>query len=366
MEPVAPARARGAEADEVRGGRLGLDHGGERRRVRGDDDVLGEAALQAEAGDAEARVLVGALEVACVEGRLGDPPRHASLRGVAHLARHDEPVGLVEQAAGGRVHDQRGHEVLEHGARPGDERRAPAHGRQGSTEVEPVLDRHVTLGDREEACRPGLRREQVVVAGVERAVGHPVPDREQLPGRVEEEPELRLREQIHGASGEGRQPAGDGDAGGPVACRIRGLHVEELAQRRERRGCGLPGAGAQGRPQQHQVTRMALDGPANAPGPRVELAADRVAALRGERGRDVGKGSRVRSELAPAGPPTRQASPGLAVSANGARASATWRRPTVCVRRPSPIAEAAWLVRSRASRMPASAAATGSGWSSIS
>ena len=43
---------------------------------------------------------------------------------IVDLAPHDQPVGLLEQAAGRRAHDQRRHQVFEHRARPGDQRRA--------------------------------------------------------------------------------------------------------------------------------------------------------------------------------------------------------------------------------------------------
>ena len=123
--------------------------------------------LQPEAGHAEVRVLVGELEIARVVGRLRDAPRHAALGAVRDLPAHDEPAGLLEQAAGRRAHHQRRHQVLEHRSRPRDERRAARHRRQRAAEAEPVRDRHVALGDRDEARQARLRGEQVVAAGVE-------------------------------------------------------------------------------------------------------------------------------------------------------------------------------------------------------
>ena len=86
-EAVRPAAARRAQAGEVPHRGLGLDHRREAGGVRGDDEILAQAALQAEAGHAEARVLVGLLEVAGVEPRFGDAPRHAALGGVARIWR---------------------------------------------------------------------------------------------------------------------------------------------------------------------------------------------------------------------------------------------------------------------------------------
>ena len=87
---------------------------------------------------------------------------------VLDLAAHDEPIGLLEQAAGRRAHDQRRHQVLEHRSRPGDQRRAAADRRHRAAEPEPVPGGHVALGDGEEARQPRLGGEQVVAVGVER------------------------------------------------------------------------------------------------------------------------------------------------------------------------------------------------------
>ena len=57
-EPVPAARAGLVEPVEVPDRGLGLDHRRQRGRVRRDDHVLAEPALEAEAGHAEARVLV--------------------------------------------------------------------------------------------------------------------------------------------------------------------------------------------------------------------------------------------------------------------------------------------------------------------
>ena len=117
-EAVRPQHAGGAQPGEVPDGRLGIDHRAEGGGVRSDDDVFAEASLEPKARHAEAGVLVRPLEVAGIERGLGDAPRHPALGRVAHLARDHEAAGLVEQAPRGRVHDERGHEVLEHRAGP--------------------------------------------------------------------------------------------------------------------------------------------------------------------------------------------------------------------------------------------------------
>ena len=126
-----------------------------------------EAALEAETRHAEVGVLVGELLVARVVGGFGDAPRHAEAGGVVDLPPHDQAVGLLEQAAERRAHDQRRHQILEHRARPRDQRRAAPDRRHRAAQPEPVAGRHLALGDREEAGEPRFRGQQVVAAGVE-------------------------------------------------------------------------------------------------------------------------------------------------------------------------------------------------------
>ena len=94
------------------------------------------------------------------------------------------------QAAGRRAHDERGHQVLEHRSRPGDQRGAASDRRDGAPEPEPVARGDIALGDRHEAREARLRREQVVAARVEIALRDPVADREELALRVEQKTEL--------------------------------------------------------------------------------------------------------------------------------------------------------------------------------
>ena len=68
-EAIPVSRSGVAESSEVLNGGFGPDHRGERGRVRSYDDVLAQAALQAEAGHAEARILVCERQVSFVECR---------------------------------------------------------------------------------------------------------------------------------------------------------------------------------------------------------------------------------------------------------------------------------------------------------
>ena len=137
VEAIRSAGAHVRETPQVLRGGRGLDHRGEGGRIGRDDEVVAETALEPEAGNPEVRVLVGQIEVAHVVGRLGDPPGDPLLRAIAHLAADDEAIRLVQQAARRRAHDERGHQVLEHRAGPGDEggsvRRPASWGGRGET-----------------------------------------------------------------------------------------------------------------------------------------------------------------------------------------------------------------------------------------
>ena len=120
VEAVATARSHGGEARVVRSRPLRVDHGRETRRIGRDHDVLGEAALQAETRNAKIGILVGEFRIAGVVGGFRDTPWNPERSPVGLLALHHQATGLLEQAAGGSPHDQRRHQVLEHGAGPGD------------------------------------------------------------------------------------------------------------------------------------------------------------------------------------------------------------------------------------------------------
>ena len=180
--PSTPDRG---EPAQVGGARRGIDHDGQRGRVRRDDHFIAQAAFQPEPRDAERLVLVGAVPIDDVVGGLGDAPGHAARGGVVHLPAHDQPTRFVEQRVRGGPHDQQRHEVLEQRRAPREQHGCSPHARHRPPEVEPVHLRHVALGDREEAGQPGFGRQQIVVGRIQpaRAVGirQAVADREQLP-----------------------------------------------------------------------------------------------------------------------------------------------------------------------------------------
>ena len=183
-----------------------IDHHRERRRVRRDDQLVAEAALQAEAGHAEGLVLIVAGAIDREVRRLRDAPRRAARHAVVDLPPHRHAARLVEQRLRKVPHQQQRHQVLEHRRAPRQQHRRAAHAGDQAAEVEPVLLGHVALGDRDEAGQPRFGREQVVERRIEpraaELIGEAVADREELPLPVVEEAEMHFVEVGGGAIGE--------------------------------------------------------------------------------------------------------------------------------------------------------------------
>ena len=151
VEPEVAEPADSLECPEIGGRRGRMDHRRESRRVRRDHQIVAQAALEPERRHAEGRVLVGLLQIAHVVRGLGYSPRHVMCRAVIALAAHREAQRPLEQAADGRRHHERRHQVLEHRSRPRQQRSATAHRHRPPAEPEPVARGHVALRDRDEA-----------------------------------------------------------------------------------------------------------------------------------------------------------------------------------------------------------------------
>ena len=72
-----------------------------------------------------------------------------------------------------------------------------------------MLRRDVAAGDGHEARQAGLRRQHVVVTGVERALRGAIPEREEVPRPVVEEREVHLFHETVGLRGDRGQSAPD-------------------------------------------------------------------------------------------------------------------------------------------------------------
>jgi hypothetical protein len=178
VKTVAAERAQRGETGVIALRAVRVHHRRERRRVRRDHHIFGEAAFQAEAGNTEIGILISELHVAGVVGRFGNAPRNTQRAPVSLLALHHQAAGLFQQAADRRAHHQRWHQVFEHRTGPGNQRRAAAQRRRGAAEANPVAGRDIALGDGEQAGEPRFRSEQVVATGVEAVVGEGITDRQ--------------------------------------------------------------------------------------------------------------------------------------------------------------------------------------------
>ena len=95
--------------------------------------------------------------------------------------------GSGDEGVGEVAHPEGWHEVLEHGAGPGEEGCAAIDDDVGAVEAEPGLLWNVSLGDGEESCDAGFGGEEVVAGGVDFVGGGVVTDGEELAGFYEEE-----------------------------------------------------------------------------------------------------------------------------------------------------------------------------------
>ncbi len=89
------------------------------RRVRRDDELLAQSALEREIRNAKAAVLVRVRSVTHRVRGFRHTPRHAPFRAVRDLAPDASLVRLIEQRKGKGLHHQSRHQVLEHAAAPG-------------------------------------------------------------------------------------------------------------------------------------------------------------------------------------------------------------------------------------------------------
>ncbi|OIQ65877.1 hypothetical protein GALL_525600 [mine drainage metagenome] len=121
VETVTAAGAEGLEPLEVPRGGLRVDHARQGGGVGSDHGIVRQPPLQAETWNAEVRVLVGELQILRVVSGLRHAPRRPHRRSILDLTADNQPIGLLDQALGRRPHDDGGHQVLEHRARPRDQ-----------------------------------------------------------------------------------------------------------------------------------------------------------------------------------------------------------------------------------------------------
>ena len=89
-----------------------------KRGIGGNDQIIGETALEAQARRAKGAVLIVHGRIKGVETRFGDTPRYISACGIGDLLLHRGVTTLVEQRVRVAAHDERRHQVFKHGAAP--------------------------------------------------------------------------------------------------------------------------------------------------------------------------------------------------------------------------------------------------------
>ncbi len=106
------------QAAQIADRRRWIDAQRQHRRVRRDDEILDQSALQAETGHAEWTVLIVEMKVAYVVRGFRYAPGHAALFAVLDLAVDDRSISLPQQRCRIVLHNQKRHQVLEHRAGP--------------------------------------------------------------------------------------------------------------------------------------------------------------------------------------------------------------------------------------------------------
>ena len=160
VKPVSAAAALLRDTFQILHGERRIDHRGQCGGVGCDDQILTQSAFQPQTRHAETRILVGEIDVAGVESRFRNSPRHAAFGTVFDLPEHHLLVRLAQHAFVGRAHHQGRHQVFEHRTGPGNQRRSTAHRRQRAAQPEPMRRRNFALGDGDETGKSGLRGQQ--------------------------------------------------------------------------------------------------------------------------------------------------------------------------------------------------------------
>ena len=211
-EPELPFRSLLGQAPQIVRGLGGIDHRREGGGIRRDHQILRQAPLQTELGNAECLVLVRPMPVHDVERGFGNSPGHAVSPPVGDLCANGGAARTMEQRVRVVPHEEERHEVLEHRSAPGDQGRNPADAHETTPQLEPMLLGDVPLRDRDEAGETGLGREQIVVGGIEPSrtllIRQPVPDGENPAIPVVQEREVhRVRDRLRAIGQLGRTAA---------------------------------------------------------------------------------------------------------------------------------------------------------------
>ncbi len=179
VEAHGTVQIHGLQAPEVLDGVLRLDRQGEHGGVGRYHQVVFESRFQSQRWNAEGAVLIDLMVVEGTIGRLGDAPGNVPFAPILDLQADRFTAGSIQQRVGEGSREHQRHQVLEHGAAPGKQRR-PAGGRhQRAAQREPVLGRHVALGDRNQTGEPAFTGQEIVMAVEFERTADRIPDPEQ-------------------------------------------------------------------------------------------------------------------------------------------------------------------------------------------
>ena len=201
VQAVAALQPHVPQAAQVAQGAAGGQQQRQKGGVGGDHQLCVQPPLQPQGLDAVGLVLVAQAGVEGAEARFGDAPGGFGLVPPALLGVDTEGQRLIQEGIGLAGHEEVGHEILEHGARPGGHAAVVVVPQQHPAQPPPVAGGDLSPGHRDKAGLPGLAGHQVVKAVGEPVLLHLIADGEQPPLPVEE------GGAVHGA-GQLLRPAG--------------------------------------------------------------------------------------------------------------------------------------------------------------
>ena len=102
------------------------------------------------------------------------------LPAILDLACHRCAVALVEQRPREAAQEEARHEILEHGATPGEQGHRTGRAGERPAELKPMSLGHIPARNGQETGKPGLRRQQIVVGIVQPAQGKVVANGKQM------------------------------------------------------------------------------------------------------------------------------------------------------------------------------------------
>ena len=176
---------------------IGVDAQRKAGRIRRDDGTRDSVPLERDGRNAEGLIVVVAFLVFLSIAGFRDAPRNAALPREGALDFDHSAERARDKRVRVAAHPERGHQVLEHGARPGDQDRAPVCQRVGAAQFEPALLGSLAFGYCDEGGDAGFARKHVIASLVQVLGLHLVSNREQQARAVQQEGEIHFGCEAH-------------------------------------------------------------------------------------------------------------------------------------------------------------------------